>query len=409
MYGSKNIPDDFTPVLRFAAASDSHIKEKGDSACKKLEKLFETCGAIAENDEKYPHIDALVMVGDTVNSGEKEQYDAFFRLMDAAKRQETRFLGVIAKYHDCDKTRSQVADFTRRTGQPADFHTVINGFHFIGISVCPDPEVFHYSEEQKAWLDREIAAAVSDTPHLPVFVFQHEHVRDTVYGSTLFDGWGELYFSDIFKKYPNIIDVSGHSHYPASDPRAIWQGDFTAVNDGGLSYFEFTFDGERKYHPENADVMAQFLIIEADKKGAVRIRTFDLNADAFTADRFIPNAADKSAFYYGHEQRTAKAASPYFESGAEISAAKTESGCTLTTAPAKTGEDDAVFLYRLSVLNENGDEVLSEKSLSDYYYRCEPENVSFDCALLSGKYTAFLTAESVWQKQSAPLTAHFEI
>ncbi|MCQ2461930.1 MAG: metallophosphoesterase [Clostridia bacterium] len=89
-----------------------------------------------------------------------------------------------------------------------------------------------------------------DSPEKPVFVLQHEHIRDTVYGSYTLDGRGEIYFTDIIKKYPNVFHISGHSHYPASDPRVLRQGDFTALNVGGLSYYEFTFDRERKYHPK---------------------------------------------------------------------------------------------------------------------------------------------------------------
>ncbi len=407
MNGEHILPGNFTPVLRFAAASDVHIKEPGDASCKKLEKLLKKCRSLAENDTKYPRLDALIMVGDTANSGEKEQFDAFFDLLDRYKSPETQYLGVMAKYHDCEKTRSQIADFISRTGQPTDFHTVINGFHFIGISACPDPEIFHYSDEQKKWLDEKISKAVSETKDKPVFVFQHEHVRDTVYGSTLFDGWGEIYFSDIYKKYPNIVNISGHSHYPASDPRAIWQGEFTAVNDGGLSYFEFTFDGERKYRPENAD-MAQFLLVEANADGAVRIRVYDLNEDAFVNDWYIANPADPASFIYGHEKRAYNTLPPYFEDGAKITATKTENGFSLTVPPAKAGSDDRVFLYRLSVKDESGNEIKSDKRLSDYYRSSTPESITFGCCLPTGKYIAAVTAESVWNKQSEPLTADIE-
>ncbi len=393
-------PENFTPILRFAVSSDSHIKAPDDEACRRVEKLLERSYFIAESDKTYTQLDAFIMDGDIANSAEECQFDGFFDVLKKAKKDETRFLGVIAKYHDCDKQRLTPARFTSRTGQPTDFHTTINGFHFIGISVCPDPTVFHYSDEQKAWLDREIDKAVKDTPHMPVFVFQHEHVRDTVYGSSLFDGWGEIYFSDIYKKYPNIVNISGHSHYPSSDPRAIWQGEFTALNDGGLSYFEFTFDGERKYHPANAADMAQFLLIEADANGAVRVRTYDLNEDDAVFDYYIENATDPSTFAYRFEDRIKAAEAPAFPDGAKIGIEPTESGVKFTCPPALVGEDDRVFLYRLEVKDKNGETILRNKALSDYYYKQTPGDVVFEEALPAGEYSAAITAESVWGKKT---------
>lgn len=396
-------PADFTPALRFAVFSDAHIKEPGDDSCEKLSKFIRTAYSVSENGGSYTGLDALISDGDTVNSAEDRQFDAFFAVLNASLRPGTRFLAVTAKYHDCDRPRAQWGKLNAPTGQSADFHTVINGFHFIGISVCPDPEVFHYSDAQKAWLDAEIAEAVRDTPTLPVFVFQHEHVRDTVYGSTLFDGWGEIYFSDIFKKYPNIVNISGHSHYPATDPRSVWQGDFTALNDGGLSYYEFTFDGERKYHPDNASDMAQGLIIEADRKGALRVRVYDLNEDACAAEYYIENAADPSTFAYRPANRAAAAGAPYFDEDASITVTGTEDGAVLTAPPAHTGKDDCVFLYRLSVKNADGNEVHIDKCLADYYYRTFPGEIRFPLTLPAGRYTARITAQSVWDKQSEPL------
>lgn len=398
-------PEDFSPVLRFAVASDAHIKAPGDEACRLIEKMLVRSYALAGEDKAHSSLDALIMDGDIANSAEDEQFNGFFEALANAKKDETRFLGIIAKYHDCDKQRLTPAKFTARTGQPTDFHTVINGFHFIGISVCPAPEVFHYSDEQKAWLEREIAAAVQDTPLLPVFVFQHEHVRDTVFGSTLFDGWGEIYFSDIFKKYSNIVNISGHSHYPAADPRAIWQGEFTALNDGGLSYFEFTFDGERKYHPENAADMAQFLLIEADNRGAVRVRTYDLHEDTVAFDHFIENAANPAAFAYRPENRAEKAPPPRFGEDAEIHTERTGNGVKITVPPALTSEDDRVFLYRLVIKDKEEKTVVTDSVLSDYYYRTTPRDILFSPELPAGKYTVFVTAESVWGKTSDALTA----
>ena len=47
------------------------------------------------------------------------------------------------------------------TGQETDFHRIINGFHFIGVSASPI-EGEHYDENQKKWLVEQLDAAVAD-------------------------------------------------------------------------------------------------------------------------------------------------------------------------------------------------------------------------------------------------------
>lgn len=401
----EKIPENFTPVLRFAVSSDAHIKEAGDESCRNIIKLLDRSYKIARADASHPLLDAFFLVGDSANSSETEQFEALFDVLKQAKKDETLFRGTLAKYHDCRPDRESLAYYSEKTGQPTDWHIVINGFHFIGISVSPDTTV-HYSDIQKEWLAGEIEKAVGDGPEKPVFVLQHEHIRDTVYGSTLFDGWGEIYLADIVRKYPNVVDISGHSHYPATDPRAIWQGDFTALNDGGLAYFEFTYDGERKYHPENASIMAQFMLIEVSAENSVRVMVYDLHEDIVAADYFIEAPADMSKFAYKTEDRKAAATDPVFNG--EISVEKTENGCVITSAPAVCSEDDAVFLYRLSVKNSEGEEVISDKCLSDYYYRSVPGKVSFSAELAKGSYSAVITAETVWEK-SGTIQTEFEI
>ena len=40
---------------------------------------------------------------------------------------------------------------------------------------------------------------------------------------------------DILKNYPEVICISGHSHYSLKNPKSIWQGDFTAINTQSIS------------------------------------------------------------------------------------------------------------------------------------------------------------------------------
>ena len=64
-----------------------------------------------------------------------------------------------------------------------------------------------------------------------------------MYGSTTC--WGVKELTDILEKYPQVVDFAGHSHFPMNDPRSIWQGDYTALNTGTLSYYEMDLAGAK--------------------------------------------------------------------------------------------------------------------------------------------------------------------
>ena len=283
--------DDFVPVMRFVATSDTHISTLGDTGCKRTAAMIKTAYAISEADEDYQSLDAVVFSGDITDNGRLGSFLAFTAVTDTEIREGTERLAVVAKAHDSYAFQNgSLAVYTAMTGQETDFHRVINGFHFIGIS--RSDTLMHYTDEQVQWLDENIADAVAADPEKPVFVFQHEHVKDTVYGSSETDGWGLDTFTEVLSKYPQVVHISGHSHFPANDPRAIWQGSFTAINDGGLAYYELAVDGKNGQFPENKDKMSQALIIEVDADNRVLVKVLDVEAGVIMREFLIDNITE---------------------------------------------------------------------------------------------------------------------
>ena len=74
-----------------------------------------------------------------------------------------------------------------------------------------------------------------DDPTKPIFVITHLNPIDTVYGS---DAWGNADIHDVLQDYPQVISLSGHSHYTVADERSIWQGSYTAMSTQSLDYIE---------------------------------------------------------------------------------------------------------------------------------------------------------------------------
>lgn len=395
--------DDFVPVMRFVATSDTHIEELGDTGCQRLSKMLKTAYAISEADEDYKNLDAVVFSGDITDNGYIGSFLAFAATTDSEIREGTQRLAVVSKAHDSyTYYNNSLKIFTSLTGQETDFHRVIGGFHFIGVS--RSDTLKQYTDDQIEWLDENIAAAVADDPQKPVFVFQHEHVRDTVYGSSKSDGWGLETFTQVLSKYPQVVHISGHSHFPANDPRAIWQGSFTALNDGGLAYYELAVDGKNGQFPEEKDRQSQALIIEVDADNRVLVKVLDVDAGQIMREFLIDNIAEENKTKYSFDTRSESASAPVFSEGAALEYKKDGIKHYVTVPQATVSEDNEVFVYRISVLNKKGRTVYEDWAFSDYFHADKSEKITFDGFVTLGKdYTVKVCAEDVWGNRSEAL------
>ncbi|MBR3094598.1 MAG: hypothetical protein IKH12_03295 [Clostridia bacterium] len=289
----------FVPVLRFIACSDSHVKADSDRTFDRIGAMLSQAYALADGDSVYSNLDALLMAGDLTHNGTKEEFRKYWNAVSAAKRDETEYLGLVAKNHDgWHMTRKQMrACFSDLTGGTPDFHKVVCGYHFIGLSAS-DTDGIHYTKAQLSWLREQLDLAVADTPGKPVFFAHHEHNRNTVYGSSTYDGWGVKFFNKILKDYPQVVDFSGHSHYPLNDPRSVWQGDFTAIGTGALFYAEFTIDDDRAYDPPDCEDAGTYWIVEVNEQGDLHLRGFDVDADKLLCE-YIEALKDKVVIEWG--------------------------------------------------------------------------------------------------------------
>lgn len=398
----ENTDDDFVPVVRFIATSDTHIATLGDKGCKRTAKMINSAYAYADADKDYTNLDAVIFAGDVTDDGAFTSFASFVATTDSVLRESTERLAVLAKSHDSNMYGTKALDFYNQlTGQETDFHRVINGFHFIGISRSAD--AMHYAEEQKTWLDEQLSIAVKDAPLQPVFVFNHEHIKDTVFGSYDKDGWGMDFFKDVLEKYPQVIDISGHSHYPANDPRAIWQGTYTAINDGGLAYYEFTVDDENAVHPDGSKTMTQALLIEVDAFNRVLVKVLDVDKGVFVAEYLIDNVASPVKLKYNFEARKLLSTAPDF-GDKTLSVSEINGKYTVTVPQATANEDNKVFLYRLTVTDADGNITYTTWELSEYYFADVPETITFDKFNPKGGITISVVAEDVWGNVSEALT-----
>lgn len=389
---------DFTPVMRFIISSDAHVRNVGDTQTTRVEKMIKLGYDIAEKDEEYKNLDAVLMAGDITDDGTKLAFTSFKAAQDAVLKGDTKALSVVAKSHDSSAMGNAAggAYYNQITGQPTDFHEVINGFHFIGLSVSAT-DGDHYSAYQREWLVEQLNEAVKADPLKPIFVMHHEHVADTVYGSSAFEGWGTDYFADIFKRYPQVVHFSGHSHYPINDPRSIWQGEFTALGTGGLYYVELTVDDERTVHPDGHKKVASFWVVEVDANNRIRFRAVDLTAEEYLVEYNLSSPFDRK---YTVIQQNSSSKAPAFKDGTKLDVKRNK----VTFAAAESQDGKAIFIYRAYAVDAQGNRTPVGKTLAEYYNYKVPDTVTIKLENLpEGDYTLEVVAENCYGMQSAPI------
>ena len=402
----------FVPVMRFVASSDTHVRDDSDMTRDRIGKMMALAYAKADADPNYQNVDALLVAGDLTNDGTKTEFEKFQSAINAALRPETAFLAVVAKNHDgYELSREQLRAFYQSlSGNDADFHTVIGGFHFIGVSVSPN-KAAHYDAKQLSWLKQQLDIAVADTPDKPVFVTHHEHNTETVYGSSVYEGWGVPYFKAILNQYPQVVDFSGHSHFPLNDPRSVWQGKYTAVGTGAIYYSEFTVEGLRCYHPADSEQTATCWIVEANAGGDLHLQGMDVEAGKVLCDYVLKNPADPANRDYTPKKQKAASKAPVFASDAAITAAPTFGGCTVTVDAAQSADGMPIVLYRAAAKNRLGVTVSKTWTMPQYYRAVEQNTIDLELQGLSaGDYTVSVVAETAYGVQSAPLqtTVHVD-
>ena len=404
--------NEFVPVLRFIAASDTHIQDDNNIHAERVQKMLDYTYREARADKNHPTLDALLLCGDVTHDGTKTEFEKMKQTLDSAVKPETRILAVAAMAHDgYDMKRAEVRDaITMLTGNEADFHVVIGGYHFIGISVS-DSFPLHYVDAQRTWLKEQLDAATAQNPQQPVFVMQHEHIYKTVYGSFPDERWGLAYFKEVLEQYPQVVDFSGHSHYPLNHPNSVWQGAFTAVGTGAVKSTDFTVEDLRDIaqSPDNAKC-STFWIVEIDNANRMRLRGIDLLAEKVLCEYLLENPANPANREMSDENKAAKSTAPVFAKGAAIKVKTVKGGCTVTAPAAVSTDGFPIVLYRAFAKDASGKVITKTWTMPAYYLSDEQPEIALSLrGLGKGDYTVSVVAETAYGVQSAPLEKNITI
>ena len=393
-------PDNFKPVLRFIVCSDIHLNgEEDQEAALRFCNLFTDMYAHSENSD-YKNLDAVVVAGDFTSGGAAKEYEMFNKIVSENMKDSTQLLTVLGNhefidYRDVDATVGYDV-YKEFINEDVDTDIVINGYHFIGVSYDDDGKSF---TKKMIWLDERLAAATKEDPTKPIFVYNHPHPALTVYGSV---NWGDISLRTVLSKYPQVVDFSGHSHYTASDPRSVWQGEFTAVGCGSLS----AFMGNLNYIEGDQDAPGESggaWLVECDADGNVSMKLYDIANRMFfgNIDYYFTNLSNSSKRTYNWHKQKSLDTSPEFPENSVVSYSVTDDDVIISFPQAK-GYYEAEN-YKIKV-TDSKHKTIFEKTVISEYVRATNEDVKVNIGKIeSGEYTVKIDAYSPYAKQGEQL------
>jgi len=422
-----------TPILRFAVTSDVHIREASANmeSYVRLEQFYKTAYAYSDAQTDYNKLDGIFFIGDLTNGGTPTQYTYFFDYVNTHTRTGTVARAVIGNhefyatgYYTNTSLAQAPLKFLEYTGYEAvDSHQVIGGYHFIflGMDLYSKNTNTYFSGEKQQWLIKELNAAVADDPNKPIFVFQHQPPKNTVVGS--YGQNGDAGLKVILEKYPQVIDFSGHSHRPLSNPRSIWQGNFTALNTGSLAYLSTVFPDHKSYKDGGITATdkegswntgddaserngGMYYIVEVDKNHTARVLIYNIFTESLWGEPYIIDSLNPADFRYT-DGRKKSAETPVFAENAALTVASAGETATITIPQASC--KDIVQCYRVEVYEGETLQGTYYALSCTYYGDATPSSVKakIDKLTPGTAYTAKVYAVSSWAKESEPLKLDF--
>lgn len=245
----------------------SHIKSGGDTSVNEASKpsadlSFAVLGDVHDNISNFkdaindfykinPHMDALVLNGDTVDQGKDEQYDEIKKVIskNSGKLPDTiiKNLGNHEFYNYDEDSNSQEAieDFTHKylefSGTEKVYHdTWLKGYHFISLgsdnitSGDLGSTQASLSDEQLSWLRETLKENYVEGK--PIFVFLHQPISINFFGGQWYGVKQGDKLKEILNDYPEVFIFSSHTHKQFNDDYIQENMPYTMVHTGAVGY-----------------------------------------------------------------------------------------------------------------------------------------------------------------------------
>ncbi len=393
------VEEGFVPAVRLVVFTDTHNQNHH------VADAIDTAYALFDNDGTYAGVDGFFCLGDISSVGEEGAYANYAATLKEHVREETAMITIHGNHEF--KNDNYREYFLTHLGHDPNTVTEINGFSCIAFSGERSATEWTFTPKSLKWLSDSINEAEKKADGKAIFVFQHPHPWGTVYGSTY---WGDPQLNPILNGHTNVVDFSGHSHFPMNDPRSIIQTSYTSVGCGAMATFELDNNYIPGQHPDGYDPAAEMCVVEADNDGSVRIRGYDLLSDTYFCDYYVDDINDQANFPYTFRNMYAHDTKPEFPENVSARAFRNDNGEWVISFD----EASSYFIvheYKVTIKNEKGRSVYSKNFIDDYFVIDDDDTADFRIGtdtLESGKsYTLQVRAESAYHKYSKTISIPF--
>ena len=383
-------------------------------------------------------VDMMINVGDYTDTNTQEAADNVSRILNEVYPAEERPISLsimgnhdywLPYFVDCweipfkSKMQNRAMEAVGETSPWT--HKVVNGYHFIGFSPTSGDMDDTAYEEKIGWAEEQIKLAVQDDPDKPVFVITHAPPAGTV--NSTGDEESDL-LDQLFSQYPQVVSISGHTHFSLMDDRSIWQGEYTALNTQSLSYISLgRSTGEDPDSAIEQNPMCMIMEISDDQLVINRysVLTGQKQGDTWEIGLPIQEHLDRYT-----DARAEQSAAPVFpentSASAEFKTYDDETGRELVLHFTSAQHDRYVYGYRITMKDAQGEDVRFTDGTdefgspvyidslaynSDYYLgfdRMAPETVirlgQYTSDIKDGTYTVTVKAFDTWIHESVPFS-----
>lgn len=388
------------PRVRFGILTDTHIGTEW------MMGINSAATEKALRDFRDRDVDGVAVLGDITNNGYIEQLEEFARIWNEVfpgdrgrdgRKVEKLFvsgnheLATWRKFEKQDPERNlapRIAEIWERCFRepylPA-WRKEINGIQFTGQNWRFGPGVTPGGAYRREDLEPVLNEALRlASPGDPVFHLRHAPPGNTCWGS----GKGGFGTADrLFGADERVFLFTGHLHTPVSHPQSIWQGGYSLVNAGVVTWTCFPGSGYPKELLSGAVYAKNQCIASVYDDEIVIERTSIWTGESLGGDWRIPLPLNRATFPYAGEKLKAIARTPLFPSSAVLAAniamgenvlarmplsmnAARGNGGVLLSFPAADVDspDDMVMYYEATAVRaDDSGQVATRKFFTEFY------------------------------------------
>lgn len=392
-------------LLKIGILGDTHcgIVKKDDPSYDTYKKF---CDNLKISLEYLSSIDVEVVTfaGDLINMAKKKYANLFHKIIDKAfLGKDTKMVYTIGNHEFWTDVPcfglpvDKATDFFKKhTGQNANSHQKIKGYHFI--TLAPDTDSLSY-KNNIVWLRRELKKASKDSENKPIFLLTHGRSMDDEHPSVRQNhnfrhdnrfASKELYAE--LKKYPNVVNLKGHTHASILEENSILQKTFTTIDCGCTAYNTPPHPYRNIYSFVPMGIVAEVYL---DKVIFKRIRFTD--GVEVKAPWILDLPVNPNEFRYKKERFSNPKPIEFKSKEIEIENVDGENYLIFTNA---SGED-YIEGYLVEITDINGQKIVEERVLNYYLEGLDKieEKVKVKLNLEKGKYRVKITGNYSYSSQ----------